>query len=133
MMLSDSPLQQAMADNGTEAGTGPIALRAGEWLRGIGELPLTFQPGQGWRYHHSFGVLGIVIARVTGRPLGEHLAAEIVVPLGMADTGLWVPTNEVDRLPAAHRHGPNGFVETEPPAGGFYAGPPRSSCRCRPM
>jgi CubicO group peptidase (beta-lactamase class C family) len=123
-MLTDSPLQQAMADNGTEAGPEPVALGAGEWLRRLGELPLAFQPGQGWRYHHSFAVLGILIARVTGRPLGEHLAVEIFVPLGMADTALWVPTDKVDRLPAAHRHGPKGFVETEPAAGGFYAGPP---------
>lgn len=127
MMLSDSPLHQAMAENGTEAGPEPIALGAGEWLRRLGQLPLAFQPGQGWRYHHSFAVLGILIARVTGRPLGEHLAADIFVPLGMADTALWVPTDKVDRLPAAHRHGPDGFVETEPAAGGFYAGPPPST------
>jgi CubicO group peptidase (beta-lactamase class C family) len=124
MALTDSPLKRAMADNGTEAGPEPVALGAGEWLCRLGELPLAFQPGQGWRYHHSFGVLGILIARVTGRPLGEHLAAEILAPLGMADTALWTPTDKVDRLPAAYRHGPNGFIETQPAAGGFYAAPP---------
>ncbi|HEY6744180.1 MAG TPA: serine hydrolase domain-containing protein [Mycobacteriales bacterium] len=124
MIFVDSPLKQAMADNGTEAGPEPVALGAGEWLRRLGELPLAFQPGQGWRYHHSFAVLGIVIARVTGRPLGEHLAEEIFIPLGMTDTALWVPSDKVDRLPAAHRHGPDGLVETEPAGGGFYAGPP---------
>jgi CubicO group peptidase (beta-lactamase class C family) len=124
MMLTDSPLQRAMADNGTAAGPEPVAHGAGDWLRRLGELPLAFQPGQGWRYHHSFAVLGILLARVTGRPFGEHLAAEIFVPLGMPDTGFWVPTNEIDRLPAAHRHGPDGLIETEPAAGGFYAGPP---------
>src|SRR4051794_7007975 len=64
MIFADSPLKQAMADNGTEAGPEPVALGAGEWLRSLSELPLAFQPGQGWRYHHSFGLLGIVIARV---------------------------------------------------------------------
>jgi CubicO group peptidase (beta-lactamase class C family) len=124
MILADSPLQRAMAANGTEAGPEPVALGAGEWLRALGELPLAFQPGRGWRYHHSFGVLGILIARVTGRPLGEHLADEFFGPLGMIDTALWVPTEEVSRLPAAYRHGTEGFVEIEPAAGGFYAGPP---------
>lgn len=124
MMLTDSPLQQAMTDTCTEAGPEPVALGAEEWLRRLSALPLAFQPGQGWRYHHSFAVLGILIARLTGRPLGEHLAADIFVPLGMPDTALWVPTGKLDRLPAAHRHGPNGLVETEPAAGGFYAGPP---------
>jgi len=124
MALTSSPLQQAMADNGTEAGPQPVALGAGEWLRRLGDLPLAFQPGTGWRYHHSFSVLGILIARLTGRSLGEHLAEEIFVPLGMTDTAFWVPPDKVDRLPAAYRHERNGFVETEPASGGFYAGPP---------
>jgi CubicO group peptidase (beta-lactamase class C family) len=124
MVLTDSPLRQAMVANGTDAGPEPPALGAGEWLRRLAELPLAFQPGQGWRYHHSFAVLGILIARLTGRPLGEHLAAELFDPLGLADTGLWVPVGKLDRLPAAYRHGPDGLVETEPAAGGFYAGPP---------
>jgi CubicO group peptidase (beta-lactamase class C family) len=124
MLLQASPLQQAMAANGTEAGPEPPAMGADEWLRRLTELPLAFQPGEGWRYHHSFGVLGILISRVTGRPLGEHLAEDVLGPLGMTDTALWVPEGKLDRLPAAYRHGDEGLVETEPAGGGFYAGPP---------
>jgi CubicO group peptidase (beta-lactamase class C family) len=124
MIIEASPLQEAMAENGTEAGPEPPAIGADEWLRRLAELPLAFQPGEGWRYHHSFGVLGILISRVTGRPLGEHLADDVFSPLGMTDTALWVPTDELERLPAAYRHGKAGLVETEPAGGGFYAGPP---------
>jgi CubicO group peptidase (beta-lactamase class C family) len=124
MILANSPLQQAMADNGTEAGPDPVTLGADEWLRRLAELPLAFQPGAGWRYHHSFGLLGILLARVTGRQLGDHLDDDIFVPLGMTDTAYWVPEDKLDRLPAAHRHASDGFVETEPAGGGFYAGPP---------
>jgi CubicO group peptidase (beta-lactamase class C family) len=124
MAIQDSPLQQAMTANGTAAGPEPPAMGADEWLRRLAELPLAFQPGEGWRYHHSFGVLGILIARVTGRPLGDHLAEDIFGPLGMTDTALWVPEDSLDRLPAAYRHGDEGLVETEPAGGGFYAGPP---------
>ncbi|HXL92739.1 MAG TPA: serine hydrolase domain-containing protein [Streptosporangiaceae bacterium] len=124
MVMQDSPLQQAMAANGTEAGPEPLALGADEWLRRLADLPLAFQPGEGWRYHHSFGVLGILLSRVTGRPLGEHLAEEVFGPLGMTDTALWVAEGKLDRLPAAYRHGKDGLVETEPAGGGFYAGPP---------
>jgi Beta-lactamase class C and other penicillin binding proteins len=85
---------------------------AEEWLRRLTELPLAFQPGEGWRYHHSFGVLGILISRVTGRPLGEHLAEDVFGPLGMTDTALWVAEGKLDRLPAAYRHGDEGLVET---------------------
>jgi CubicO group peptidase (beta-lactamase class C family) len=124
MILQDSPLQRAMAANGTEAGPEPPAMGAEEWLRRLTELPLAFQPGEGWRYHHSFGVLGILISRVTGRPLGEHLAEDIFGALGMTDTALWVADGKLDRLPAAYRHGGEGLVQIEPAGGGFYAGAP---------
>jgi CubicO group peptidase (beta-lactamase class C family) len=124
MVIQASPLQQAMAANGTEAGPEPPAMGADEWLRRLAELPLAFQPGEGWRYHHSFGVLGILISRVTGRPLGRHLAEDVFAPLGMTDTALWVAESKLDRLPAAYRHGDGGLVEIEPAGGGFYAGPP---------
>ncbi len=122
--MQASPLQQAMAANGTEAGPEPPAMDADEWLRRLTDLPLAFQPGEGWRYHHSFGVLGILISRMTGRPLGEHLAEDLLGPLEMTDTALWVPEGKLPRLPAAYRHEDEGLVETEPAGGGFYAGPP---------
>jgi CubicO group peptidase (beta-lactamase class C family) len=124
MEFGDSPLQKAMAHNGTEAGPEPVTLGADEWLARLAELPLTFQPGEGWRYHHSFAVLGILIARLAGRPLGEHLAEDLCDPLGMSDTDFGVPQEKLDRLPAAYRFGEGGLVETEPAGGGFYAGPP---------
>ena len=71
---------------------------AEEWLRRLAELPLAFQPGEGWRYHHSFAVLGILISRVTGRPLGNHLAEDVFGPLAMTDTALWVAEGKLDRL-----------------------------------
>ena len=124
MALIESPLQQAMADNGTAAGAEPPTLGAEEWLTRLTALPLAFHPGEGWRYHHSFGLLGILITRLTGRSLGQHLTEDLFGPLGMTDTALWVPEGKLDRLPAAYRHGDEGLVETEPAGGGFYAGPP---------
>ena len=124
MEFGDSPLRKAMAHNGTEGGPHPVTLGADEWLARLAELPLAFQPGEGWRYHHSFAVLGILIARITGRPLGEHLAEHLCDPLGMPDTAFWVPKEKLDRLPAAYRPAGGGLVEMEPARGGFYAGPP---------
>jgi CubicO group peptidase (beta-lactamase class C family) len=124
MEFNESPLHEAMARNGTEAGPDPVTLGADEWLGRLAELPLAFQPGEGWRYHHSFAVLGVLIARLTGRSLGEHLADDLFGPLGMPDTAFWVPEEKLDRLPAAYRHGEGGLVEMEPAGGGFYAGPP---------
>jgi CubicO group peptidase (beta-lactamase class C family) len=124
MALTESPLQRAMADIEVEAGADPVAFGADEWLARLATLPLAFQPGEGWRYHHSFAILGILIARVADRPLQDHLADDLLGPLGLRDTGLWAPADNVARLPASYRHTDSGLVELEPAAGGFYAGPP---------
>ena len=124
MALDGSPIARAMAANGTEAGPQPSPLGADAWLARLAELPLTFQPGEGWRYHHSFAVLGILVARLTGRPLGQHLTEDVLGSVGMDDTGLWVPDAQLDRLPAAYRFDDGRFVETEPAGGGPYAGAP---------
>ncbi len=124
MIFEESPLQQAMRANGTEVGPEPMSLGADDWIAALGEIPLAFQPGEGWRYHHSFALLGILISRLVGRPLGEHLAEDVFEPLGMVDTAFWVPADKLDRLPAAYRHGADGLAEVEPAGGGFYAGPP---------
>jgi CubicO group peptidase (beta-lactamase class C family) len=46
MAITESPLQQAMAANATEAGADPVTLGADEWLARLGDLPLAFQPGR---------------------------------------------------------------------------------------
>src|SRR5919201_3136042 len=124
MVLTECPLQRAMADSEIDVGVDPVTFGADEWLARLAALPLAFQPGEGWRYHRSFGILGILIARVAGRPLQDHLADDLLGPLGLRDTGLWVPAGSVARLPASYRHTDSGLVELEPAAGGFYAGHP---------
>src|SRR5919197_38668 len=113
-----------MADSELDAGVDPVTFGADEWLARLAALPLAFQPGEGWHYHHSFGILGTLIARVAGRPLQDHLADDLLGPLGLRDTGLWVSAGSVARLPASYRHTDSGLVELEPAAGGFYAGHP---------
>jgi len=124
MVWTACPLQRAMADSEVDAGVDPAPFGADEWLARLTALPLAFQPGDGWRYHHSFPIVGILIARVAGRPLHDHLADDLLGPLGLRDTGLWVPAGRVARLPASYRHAKSGLVELEPAAGGAYAGPP---------
>jgi CubicO group peptidase (beta-lactamase class C family) len=124
MVLTECPLQRAMADCEVEAGAEPVTLGADEWLARLAALPLAFQPGDGWRYHHSFSILGILIARVADRSLHDHLVDDLLGPLGLRDTGLWVSDDCVARLPASYRHTDSGLVELEPAAGGFYAGQP---------
>ena len=56
----------------------------------IGEQPLEFQPGEGWRYGFCADVLGAVIEVVTGKTYGEYLKETIFEPLGMTETDFYV-------------------------------------------
>lgn len=121
-----TPYAQALRAAGVEAGPDPVTIDAADWLGRLAGLPLAHQPGRGFRYHHSFAILGILLSRVVGMRLQEHLAADVFGPLGMVDTGFWVPTEQAHRLPPAYRHGDDdGLVETEPAAGGgIWVGEP---------
>ncbi|SDM03577.1 serine hydrolase domain-containing protein [Microbacterium azadirachtae] len=124
MTTTPGPLRDAMVANRTQASQEAVALGAQDWLDALAALPLMFSPGEGWRYHHSFGVLGILLGRVVGRSLEEHLAEDLFEPLGMVDTGYTVPRPQAHRLPAAFRHGDDGpLIPIEPAGDGFYMAP----------
>ncbi|WP_156760998.1 serine hydrolase domain-containing protein [Microbacterium karelineae] len=124
MMTAPCPLQDAMIANRTQASQDPVALGAQDWLDALAELPLAFQPGTGWRYHHSFGILGILLSRVVGGSLEEHLESELFAPLGMVDTAFTVPRDQAHRLPAAFRHEQTGaLTQVEPAGDGFSVAP----------
>ncbi|MDP3953027.1 serine hydrolase [Microbacterium sp.] len=122
-MTSDSPLRQAMIDAGVEAGAEPVDRGAQDWLDALAALPLAFEPGEAWRYHHSFGILGILLGRITGQHTQEVLDTTVFTPAGMRDTGFTVPKKQAHRLPPAFRHGAAGFEQSEPAGAGFYVEP----------
>jgi CubicO group peptidase (beta-lactamase class C family) len=70
-----------------------------EWLKRLGALPLLAQPGERWMYQVSGDVLGALIARVSGKSLGEFMQERIFGPLGMGDTSFQLPSSNADRLP----------------------------------
>ena len=71
-----------------------------EWMRLFGTLPLMEQPGERWRYNIGSLILGVLIARVTGRDLGDVLRTRIFDPLGMHHTGFYLPIEETRALPS---------------------------------
>jgi len=46
-----------------------------EWMRRLGALPLAAQPGTRWLYNTGSDILSVLIARVTGQPLGDFLTS----------------------------------------------------------
>ena len=60
--------------------------------------PLASQPGTQWRYSYSTDVLARVLEVASGQSLDELLEQNIFAPLGMGDTGFYVPSEKQDRL-----------------------------------
>ncbi|KAF3761153.1 beta-lactamase/transpeptidase-like protein [Cryphonectria parasitica EP155] len=54
--------------------------------------PLLFQPGTDWMYGTSVDWAMFVLERVTGQKVSEYMAQNILVPLGMNETGFWPKT-----------------------------------------
>ena len=69
-----------------------------EFCNRIGQQPLLFQPGTAWNYGACADVMGAVIEVVSGMTFGEFLRKEIFEPLGMVDTGFFVPKEKQDRF-----------------------------------
>ena len=76
----------------------------------LGEQPLAFMPGTGWRYGTSADVLGAVIEKASGKRFGQFLKEELFDPLGMEDTDFWVPPEKTDRLVTCYRRTPEGLI-----------------------
>jgi CubicO group peptidase (beta-lactamase class C family) len=55
-----------------------------EWMQRFGSLPLMYQPGERWQYNVGSLVLGVLVARVAGQPLGDVL--------GLASSSHWACT-----------------------------------------
>jgi CubicO group peptidase (beta-lactamase class C family) len=71
-----------------------------EWIKRFGSLPLMDQPGERWRYNAGSLVLGVLVARATDRPLGDFFSTRIFEPLGMHQTGFWLPAELTQKLPS---------------------------------
>src|SRR5262245_26043720 len=68
-----------------------------EWIARLATLPLIDQPGAGFHYGVSTDLLGFLIARLEGAPLGVVLNRRVLAPLGMSDTGFAVPPEKRGR------------------------------------
>ncbi|TYP79210.1 serine hydrolase domain-containing protein [Paenibacillus methanolicus] len=64
----------------------------------LGQCALVFQPGASFAYGTSADVLGAIVEVASGMRFGDFLRQELFEPLGMRDTGFWLPENKRSRL-----------------------------------
>lgn len=82
-----------------------------EFANRLGQGPLSFEPGSGWQYGTSADVLGAVVETVSGMRYGQFLQKEIFEPLGMNDTGFWLPEAKRDRLAKTYQDDGEGGLK----------------------
>ena len=97
-----------------------------EWMRRLGQLPLMHHPGEQWMYNTGSDVLGVLIARASGQPLGVFLRDRIFEALGMKDTEFSVPEASLDRLTTSYWTDPTSgkLAVYDEAAGGQWSRPP---------
>ena len=73
-----------------------------EMVGRIADLPLAYQPGEGWRYSVATDVAGRLVEVLSGMSLATFLAEKIFQPMGMTDTAYWVPPEKAHRFAALY-------------------------------
>ena len=68
-------------------------ISASENMELLAQLPLIAQPGEIWNYSVSLDILGAVIERIAGVPLGEYVAQNIFGPIGISESA-WTHSDE---------------------------------------
>jgi CubicO group peptidase (beta-lactamase class C family) len=69
-----------------------------EFIERVSKLPLLYQPGEGWVYSVSVDIQGYLVEKLSGKPFADFLRERIFTPLGMKDTGFYVPAAKLDRV-----------------------------------
>lgn len=98
-----SPLHQAMGMAGLPLSAWIFPGDNDAFMKALGALPLAHQPGERWTYHVSADILGVLIARASGRSLSTFMRERIFEPLGMNDTGFVVPHAKLARVAACYK------------------------------
>ena len=94
------------------------------WLAELAKLPLVHQPGDRVTYSHAIDLLGVIAARIDGKPFHQVLDERVLGPAGMTDTGFFVTEDAgrraatMYRLTEEHRlqHGVMGPPHIKPPS-----------------
>jgi CubicO group peptidase (beta-lactamase class C family) len=73
-----------------------------EYMSELVRLPLMHQPGERWMYNTGSEILGVLIARASGKPFDQFLTERVFEPLGMKDTGFTVPAEKLGRLSTSY-------------------------------
>jgi methyl acetate hydrolase len=72
------------------------------------DIPLLFEPGQGWVYGIGIDWTAKLIEAVSGETFDAYMRAHVLGPLGMDDTGFFPTAEQRSRLASMHARLPDG-------------------------
>lgn len=76
----------------------------------LAQVPLEFSPGDWWNYSVATDVLGWLVQVISGKPFEDFLAERIFGPLGMEDTGFFVPAEKAHRFVTCYTRDAKGAM-----------------------
>ena len=82
-----------------------------ENIKKLAALPLHFDPGEKYYYSMGLDVLGYFVEILTEKSFAEVLQERIFDPLGMKDTGFYLPESKGDRVATLHTPWKGKWVE----------------------
>jgi len=86
-------------------------LNLAEFVTHLSQIPLLYEPGTRWNYSVSVDVLGRLVEVLSGKPFDQFLQERIFNPLGMRDTGFYVPAGKKDRLAKLYTPTKDGKIQ----------------------
>ena len=95
-----------------------------EWMATLGEIPLLHQPGEGFTYNAAFDILGVLVARASGRSFPAYLAERVLRPLAMDETAFAFGAGTESRRTSYYGHGEGGDLELINGRAGQWANEP---------
>jgi CubicO group peptidase (beta-lactamase class C family) len=79
-----------------------------EFIKRAAKLPLNSQPGSEWHYSISVDIQGYIVQKLSGMPFEDFLEKRIFKPLGMTDTGFYVPKEKLSRFAELYNYDNDG-------------------------
>jgi len=89
-----------------------------EMIDKLAKIPLLYQPGKGWLYSASMDIQGYIVEKLSGQTLPEFMRTHIYEPLGMKDSGFYVPEEKRKRFAINYYSDPQGHLTAGPTANG---------------
>lgn len=94
-----------------------------EFISRVAKLPLLYQPGEGWVYSVSADIQGYLVEKLSGKLFADFMRERIFQPLGMKDTGFYVPADKLARVASIYQGDANPGATAMPKDAGISQAP----------